>query len=215
MRTIGKFLKDNSLSLAFWLLFLLCLTGELLAGFALQLHESHVRPHITSRWAYFASPDFLKGVFANWQAALLQLFVLIVFAVFLRQRGASHSRKPDDEKKRKQREDRGLLRRSGSWIYCNSLSLAFAAMFVGAFVIFFFADLAAYRETNQQLGLPSLDAWQFLSSAQLWFDVLQTWQAEFFAMGTFLVLTIFLRQQNSAESKPVWAADDDTGETNE
>jgi hypothetical protein len=215
MRAIGKLLKDNGLSLAFWLLFALCLTGELLTGFQAQLNQARLAVHAHSRWSYFLSPDFLKGVFGNWQAALLQLFVLIVFAVFLRQRGASHSRKPDDEAPHARADDRGPIARSRSWLYCNSLSVAFAALFCGAFAIFFFADFDAYLAQHRQLGMPALTAGQFIASAQFWFDVFQTWQAEFFAMGIFLILSIFLRQQNSAESKPIWARDDETGETNE
>ncbi|MGN6377184.1 MAG: DUF6766 family protein [Sphingomonas sp.] len=216
MKAFGKFLKDNGLSIAFWALFVLCLLGELFSGYFLQQHESRVAGHAASPWSYIASPDFLKGVFGNWQAALLQLFVLIVFAVFLRQRGASHSRKTEDEPKKDDDEQpRGLFPRTASWIYCNSLSVAFFVLFALSFSAFLLADFKNYGSQRQQLGEPPLTLGQFAFSAHFWFDVLQTWQAEFFAMGTFLILSIFLRQENSAESKPVWARDEDTGDTNE
>lgn len=216
MRALGKFLGNNGLSVAFWLLFFLCLLGEVCAGYALQHQEARVPRHAASHWAYLASPDFLKGVFGNWQAALLQLFVLIVFAVFLRQRGASHSRKTEDEPKAESGDEHHrIFVRSESWLYCNSLSVAFCLLFVLSFLAFLVADYRSYGTQHQQLGEPKLTFGAFAFSAHFWFDVLQTWQAEFFAMGTFLILSIFLRQQNSAESKPVWARDEDTGETNE
>jgi hypothetical protein len=44
--------------------------------------------------------------------------------------------------------------------------------------------------------------------------MLQTWQAEYLAIAVFVVLSIFLRQQDSAESKPVESRDQTTGEAN-
>jgi hypothetical protein len=38
---------------------------------------------------------------------------------------------------------------------------------------------------------------------------LENWQSEFLAVGSFAVLTIFLRQRGSPESKPVGAPTDD------
>lgn len=77
------------------------------------------------------------------------------------------------------------------------------------------AGAAAYnqesgREHEVLFGFPD-----FLHSAQFWFSTLQTRQAEFFAMGVFMALTIFLQQESSAESKPVEASDEETGETDE
>jgi hypothetical protein len=210
-----RFLRDNSLSIAFWLLFALCLGGEAITGHMLQ--RADPKTASTGFLAFIGGSDFLKGVFGNWQAALLQLFALIVFAVFLRQRGASHSRKCDDDSDAEQQQEedrRGPVRRGASWLYGNSLSLAFLLLFLASFVAFFVVDLAAYTEQRAKAGEAPLAPAAFLVSAKFWFDVLQTWQAEFMAMGVFLILSIFLRQDNSAESKPVWATDDDTGDTN-
>jgi len=40
---------------------------------------------------------------------------------------------------------------------------------------------------------------------------LQNWQSEFLSTAVLVVLSIFLRFKNSPESKPVRAADSDTG----
>jgi hypothetical protein len=50
-----------------------------------------------------------------------------------------------------------------------------------------------------------------LISAKFWSSTLQTWQAEYLAIAVFVVLSIFLRQQDSAESKPVESSDHTTG----
>ncbi len=42
----------------------------------------------------------------------------------------------------------------------------------------------------------------------------QTWQAEYLVIALYLVLSVFLRQQGSAESKPADASDGETGEHN-
>jgi len=50
-----------------------------------------------------------------------------------------------------------------------------------------------------------------MATSQFWFESLQNWQSEFLAVGSMVVLTIFLREKGSKESKPVDAADDETG----
>jgi hypothetical protein len=43
----------------------------------------------------------------------------------------------------------------------------------------------------------------YLTTSQFWFESLQNWQSEFLAVLAIVVLSIFLRQRGSAESKPV------------
>jgi hypothetical protein len=50
-------------------------------------------------------------------------------------------------------------------------------------------------------------------SADFWNRTLQNWQSEFLAVGSMVVLSIYLRQRGSPESKPVGAAHDDTAAT--
>jgi hypothetical protein len=99
----------------------------------------------------------------------------------------------------------------GKFLKDNGLSLAFWLLFVLCFA----ADRGTYNQERVRLGEPAMSLGEFVRSARLWFDVMQTWEAEFFAMAVFLPLTVVLRQDDSAESKPVWASDDDTGDTNE
>ena len=49
--------------------------------------------------------------------------------------------------------------------------------------------------------------------AEFWFQSFQNWQSEFLAVGSIVVLSVFLRQRGSAESKPVHAPHHDRGLT--
>jgi hypothetical protein len=51
----------------------------------------------------------------------------------------------------------------------------------------------------------------YIGSADFWQATLQNWQSEFLAIGSFVAITVFLRQRGSPESKPVGAAHQATG----
>jgi hypothetical protein len=51
----------------------------------------------------------------------------------------------------------------------------------------------------------------YILMPRFWFESLQNWQSEFLAVLAIVVLSIYLRQQGSPESKPVDASMDDTG----
>ena len=56
------------------------------------------------------------------------------------------------------------------------------------------------------------DLEDYLLDTQLWFESFQNWQSEFLSTAVLVVLSIFLRHKGSSESKPVGAANSDTGE---
>jgi hypothetical protein len=45
----------------------------------------------------------------------------------------------------------------------------------------------------------------------LWFESFQNWQSEFLSTAVLVVLSIWLRQKDSPESKPVGASHKKTG----
>jgi hypothetical protein len=55
------------------------------------------------------------------------------------------------------------------------------------------------------MGEEAVDFVEYLGSARFWFESFQNWQSEFLAIGSMVVLSIFLRQRGSPESKPVAA----------
>lgn len=71
-----------------------------------------------------------------------------------------------------------------------------------------------FNETNAMAGQSAVPISAFAHSATFWFRTVQTWEAEFAVIGVFIILSIFLREEGSAESKPVESTDEETGETN-
>jgi hypothetical protein len=71
--------------------------------------------------------------------------------------------------------------------------------------------VAAYNEQQlRQLQTPT--SWpEYLSCADFWSRTLQNWQSELLAVASMAVLSIYLRQRGSPESKPVGASHSATG----
>lgn len=53
---------------------------------------------------------------------------------------------------------------------------------------------------------------QHLADAEFWFESFQNWQSEFIAILAIVVLSIYLRQKDSPQSKPVAAPHSQTGD---
>ena len=69
---------------------------------------------------------------------------------------------------------------------------------------------AARLAQLRQLQSPS--SWpQYLGAADFWNRTLQNWQSEMLAVASMAVLSVYLRQRGSPESKPVGASHDATG----
>ncbi len=205
MRRAWTWIEDNGLLLVFCGLFMGFLVGQALCG-EVAYNSTRARAGLPAvgHWKYLLTGNFLEGVFENWQAAILQLGSLILFGIFLRQRGAPHSRKNVHRR-------RGTLK---NWLYGNSLTIAFAVLFLVAFAMHLYAGTLQANEQRVILHQPRVSMGQFLGSAQFWFTTFQTWEAEYMAIALYFFLSIFLRQEGSPESKPTWAANSDTGDVN-
>jgi hypothetical protein len=67
------------------------------------------------------------------------------------------------------------------------------------------------NDHNAARGLPRESLAEYFGSSQFWFESFQNWQSEFLSVLAIVVLTIFLRQRGSPQSKPVAAPHDETG----
>lgn len=83
-----------------------------------------------------------------------------------------------------------------------------------SFVLHVFSGASAYNEVRALAGQPPISTMAFLISARFWSITLDTWQAEYLVIALYVVLTIFLRQEDSPESKQVTASNETTGEAN-
>lgn len=73
------------------------------------------------------------------------------------------------------------------------------------------AGVSAYNEQRlRQLQAPV--SWgDYLVAADFWSRTLQNWQSEFLAVASIIILSVYLRQRGSPESKPVGASHRATG----
>ena len=82
------------------------------------------------------------------------------------------------------------------------------------FLSFMLHGVTGLRDYNQELiahGQSAATLADYMGSSQFWFESFQNWQSEFLALVAMVVLSIFLRQRGSPESKPVDAPTWDTG----
>lgn len=206
-----KWLTDHGLSISFASLFLAAVAGQSFTGHLNYNAELSVHGLPTLGYiGYLGTGNFLDGMFTNWQAALLQLGCLIVFGEKLREKGAAHSLRPKGYARRTRKAD-GKRR---SWLYRNSLSLAFIVLFVLAFIAHLFFGAMNHNATLAMIHKPPISTGAYGMSSAFWFANMQTWEAEFIAIAIYIVLSVYLRQQGSPESKPVDSSNTATGETN-
>jgi hypothetical protein len=69
-----------------------------------------------------------------------------------------------------------------------------------------------YNREQVEHDQPQVSTLEYMESSRFWFESFQNWQSEFLSVGLMVLLTIFLRQKGSPESKPVAASHQQTGE---
>ena len=81
-------LRENSLSLVLLTLFAVSLLGQALAGWHSYNEQRYLHhdPVVTLR-TYLASGTFVSATFENWESEFLQMGVLVLLTVYLRQKG--------------------------------------------------------------------------------------------------------------------------------
>jgi hypothetical protein len=221
---VKQWLKENSLGLVFGLLFLLVLVGQSVAGLA-DFNERQLTSGLEpiSYLRYITSASFGVDVAENWQSEYLQFFLYIMLTVWLVQRGSPES-KPLDKAGRESDEDQMLgehapadspaWARATGWrraLFSRSLGLTMGLVFIGSWAAQFVAGRSAYNaEQLMELQAP-LSSSEYLLAPDFWNRSLQNWQSEFLAVGSMVVLSIFLRERGSPESKPVGAPHSSTG----
>jgi hypothetical protein len=96
-------------------------------------------------------------------------------------------------------------------LYENSLSIAFVLLFALSFALHAYGGVQVYNQEQLEHGGAAVTMMEYIGTTRFWFESFQNWQSEFLSIGLMVVLSIFLRQKGSPESKPVAAAYSDTG----
>ncbi|HLL60694.1 MAG TPA: DUF6766 family protein [Candidatus Nitrosocosmicus sp.] len=217
-----KFIMDNSLSIVLLSLFFVFLMGLFFTGASEYNEEqkSHNQP-IVSLTQYVTSSHFAEAVFENWESEFLQMWALVILTIYLKQKGSADSKKlkgkeEEDTSSRysliksfTQGKNRGkaLL----DLIYSHSLGYALLLLFIFSFLMHGLSGVSEYNQDAITHGEEQLTFLQYLASTRFWFESFQNWQSEFLAVGCLLILSIFLRQRGSPESKPIGEPNKTTG----
>ncbi|ROP74531.1 DUF6766 family protein [Curtobacterium sp. PhB115] len=93
-----------------------------------------------------------------------------------------------------------------SWLRRNGLLVANAVVFLSCFVGMVFAGWRVASHDALLHGQAAESLWAFLSSGDFAEATFENWESEFLQMGSYVVLTTFLFQKGSSESKSL---DDD------
>jgi uncharacterized protein DUF6766 len=218
-----RFLRENSLSLFFGGIFLLTLFGQSLAGHRAHNEEELAHGGETISYArYLVSSDFGQAMLENWQSEWLQFALFALATVWLVQKGSNESKQPGEEgleSDQKQQiggyapENAPRWAKARGWrtrIYSNSLILAMTALFLASWFGQSVTAWTKYNDEQLDHDQPTVSWATYLARADFWEKTLQNWQSEFLAVGTMAVLTIYLRQRGSPESKPVGAPHEET-----
>jgi hypothetical protein len=217
-----RLLRDNGLTLAMLGLFLVFIAGQAVTGAAEYNAEEqeHGEPPIAFV-EYLGTGHFIEATFENWESEFLQMAGYVFLTAFLFQRGSAESKDPDqrqsvDEDPRQHARSKtapapvragGLVLR----LYENSLFLAFVVLFLLSFALHAVGGAQDYSQEQLAHGGDPVTAMQYLGTSRFWFESFQNWQSEFLAVASIVVLSIFLRQRGSPESKPVHAPHAETG----
>jgi hypothetical protein len=219
-----RWIKANGLSLGFGVIFLGSLVGQAISGHTSfnhvqQLHQGDP----ISLWHYVTSAVFWNDVMENWQSEYLQFTLYIFATVWLLQKGSNESKqfgKEGLETDEEQLLGEHTKRTSPAWarvgglrtrIYSNSLLLVMGSIWL----LSWFAQSVTGRvnfNAEQLDHQASPVSWAtYITTSDFWNRTLQNWQSEFLAVGSMAILTVYLRQRGSPESKPVGAPHDVTG----
>jgi hypothetical protein len=88
-----------------------------------------------------------------------------------------------------------------SFLRDNGLSIVLLALFLASLVGHSVAGYHHYNEEQRSHGNPTVSYGQYLTTGQFGGTVFENWESEFLQMGMYLLLTMFLFQRGSAESK--------------
>ncbi|RKR05673.1 hypothetical protein C8C83_5024 [Flavobacterium sp. 90] len=215
------FMRNNGLSICFFALFVATFAGQIIFGF--KEHNKELIENGASSitlMSYFSTGHFIESTFENWESEFLQMGLLVVLTIFLQQKGSSESKDFDkeeevDKEPSSTKKDAPWAVKKGGWIlaiYKHSLSIALLLLFLLSFLAHFYGSL---KDENEQLsikGKPLEKASQYIADSRFWFESFQNWQSEFLSVFAIIVLSIFLRQIGSSQSKAVDAPHTKTGE---
>ncbi|MEC3876336.1 DUF6766 family protein [Chryseobacterium salviniae] len=205
------FFYRNSLSIVLIIFMISCLAAQFFTGWKTENKELIENgDQALTLGQYLHSGHFIQATFENWESEFLQMMLYVVLTISLRQKGSSESKsleKEEDVDKEPVAHANAPwpVKKGGIWlkIYKHSLSLAFALLFTISFLLHFYGSLKDYNEEQISKERPTTTAIEYITESRFWFESFQNWQSEFLAVASLVILSIWLREKGSPESKPV------------
>ncbi|KUM38196.1 DUF6766 family protein [Arthrobacter sp. EPSL27] len=101
------------------------------------------------------------------------------------------------------RRGTGNTRAGRSWVKDHGLLLANIGLFVVFFGGMILSGAADYSADQLAHGEPAVTPLGYLGTGAFLEATFENWESEFLQMGMYVILTVFLFQKGSSESKPV------------
>jgi hypothetical protein len=216
-------IRDRTLTLVMFGLFVCFLAGQILTGW--YEHNSDLVEHgrqVLGFTAYLATGHPWEALFENWESEFLQMAAFVTFTTVLYQVGSPESRRPGVAVELVDADPRDFAHlpdvpwpvRRGGWIlfvYERSLGLALFLLFAVSAAGHVWGGWRLYSAENAAHGQPLPSLVDYAGSSRFWFECFQNWQSEFLSVAAMVWLSVYLRQRGSPESKPVHAPHAETG----
>jgi len=218
MASRRSFWRENALTIAFILLFVLALVAQAWSGW-LDFNEEQQTHHQATYTLgrYLVSSEFGVDVMENWQSEFLQFASFIALAIWLRQRGSTESKKldepsvPGDEDAKVGAyavDDSPKWAKAGGWraaMLGNSLLAVMVFFWLATWGTQSVTGWRAYDHDQQDHKESTVSYGKYLATPEFWNRSMQNWQSEFLAVASMSVFSVYLRQRGSSQSKPVGA----------
>jgi hypothetical protein len=91
----------------------------------------------------------------------------------------------------------------GRWFWFNGLALVSFGAFLVFLVLQSIFGWQVHNEELTQFGESATSYWRYLTTGHFGEAVFENWESEFLQMGSYVLLTAFLVQRGSPESKPL------------
>jgi hypothetical protein len=94
-------------------------------------------------------------------------------------------------------------------LYENSLSLVVLLLIIGTLAGQFVTGMHDYNDELQEMGVAALSAKEYFHSGHFLEATFENWESEFLQMALYVLLTVWLRQKGSSESKKLYEPEEE------
>ena len=93
------------------------------------------------------------------------------------------------------------MKQKHSFLFRNGLTIVLILLFMSSLVGQIFTGLNEYNEEREEYRQNAVSLKKYLTTGHFIQTTFENWESEFLQMGLYVLLTVWLRQQGSSESK--------------